>query len=321
MNRIPYKKDWIASTGIARGMLGTEIEQRIPTIKEYTETFDCSRGVVQNALESLQQSGAIVLSKRGKNGTFLAEKNEEVLFQNAGLQFITGSMPAPLSIHLAGLATAICQAMNRCRAPFTFAFVQGAKNRVNALLREVYDFVVVTRSAAQEHIKEHQELEIAFSLQGCEYSYPNTLYINKPGLLELSDGMTIAADPSSTDQWELTKLVTKGKNIRILEMPYISCNHAFLSGAVDSVIMQGELGSTQPNLNTLFYTGDGRISSADISAIPIAEERSAELMQPVILINKKNYGIGGILKNYLLGELVAHIQKMVIDYKMAPQFY
>jgi hypothetical protein len=104
-------------------------------------------------------------------------------------------------------------------------------------------------------------------------------------------------------------------------MPYISCNFAFLAGNVDAVIMQGELTSPQPNLNNLFLAGKRRISMANVSAIPVEGEKAEKLKQPVILVNKNNYGIGGILKNYLAGNFVSHIQTLVIDFKMAPQFY
>ena len=321
MSRIPYKKDWLIRTRIARFMLETELNAKIPTIQEYTEVFSCSRGIVQNAFDSLQSAGAIVLDKRGKNGTFLVSKDESKLFDNAGLHFITGSMPAPLSIHHAGLATGICQAMSKCSVPFTFAFVQGAKNRVDALLREIYDFVVVTRSAAEEAMAHHPELEISFPLEGSEYSYPYTLYVNRPGLTGIQNGMTVAADPTSTDQWELTQMACKGKDAKLVEMPYISCNFAFLAGNIDAVIMQGELTSPQPNLNNLFLAGERRISMANVSAIPVEGEKAEKLKQPVILVNKNNYGIGGILKNYLAGNFVSHIQRLVIDFKMAPQFY
>lgn len=321
MSRIPYKKSWLTRTRIARFMLETKLDTRIPTIYEYTEIFNCARGVVQNALNSLQEAGAIELDKRGKNGTFLVGKNEDKLFENAALHFITGSMPAPLSIHHAGLATGICQAMNQCNIPFSFAFVQGAKNRVDALLREIYDFAVVTQNTAEEMTKQHPELEIAFPLEECEYSCPYTLYINQTGATDIQDGMTVAADPVSTDQWELTRLFCKGKKVELLEMPYISCNFAFLAGNIDAVIMQGELSSLYPSLNNLFIMNEHRIPLGHISAIPVAGEKAKKLKQPVIIVNRNNYGIGGILKNYLSGNAVAHIQRLVIDFKMAPLFY
>lgn len=321
MNRIPYKKDWLVGTRIARGLIGVDLNTKILTIKEYTEIFSCSRGIVQNAIDSLEKAGAITLEKRGKSGTYLIGKNEKRLFENAGLCFITGSMPAPLSLHNAGLATGICQAMSKCGVPFTFAFVQGSKNRVDALLREIYDFIVVTQYAAEEYMARYPELDLAFPLEDCEYSRPYTLYINRQGVDEIQDGMVVVADPASTDQWELTQLACAGKDVRIVEMPYISCSFAFLSGNADCVILQGELNSPQPNLNNLFLSGEQRISIADVCAIQIGGEKAEKLRQPVIMVNRKNYGISGILKSYLTGIAVSHIQRLVVEFKMAPQFY
>ncbi|HWQ57423.1 MAG TPA: YhfZ family protein, partial [Clostridia bacterium] len=124
-----------------------------------------------------------------------------------------------------------------------------------------------------------------------------------------------------TDQWELTQLVCAGKSVRIVEMPYISCNFAFLSGKADCVVLQGELTRPQPSLNNLFFASEQRIPLSDVSAIPIECEKTEKLRQPVILVNRRNYGMDGILKGYLGGNLVAHIQQLVVGFKMAPQFY
>lgn len=322
MEPSPFRKDWQASTGIARGMLGTELGARLPTINEYAELFGCSRGVVQNALAALEESGAVRLDKRRKQGTFLADKDEGRLFASAGLTFFTGSMPAPLNMHLAGLATGICQAMGLCPVPFTFAFVQGAQNRVNALCRQIYDFVVVTRAAADEHMARHDELEIAFPLTGCEYSSPYRLYISRPGLTEIQDGMTVAADPNSTDQWRLTQMLCEGKAVRVVELPYIASSRAFLAGEVDCVVQREELGPGYPNLFDLTSAaGGGRLLPGGLSVVPITGERAAAMQQPVVLVNRKNYGITGILRKYLGGNLAGYIQKRVIRQEMAPQFF
>ena len=315
-----YKKDWLVTTGIARLMISTPLDSRLPTVQDYCEIFDCSRGVVQNALASLEARGAVFLHKRGKQGTYLAKKNEELLFQNAGLQFLTGSMPTPLNMHLAGLATGICQAMTRCSVPFTFAFVHGGKNRANALCRQVYDFVLVTRSTAQEYIAQNPEVEEAFPLLGCDYSPPYLLYLNRPGLTEIQDGMTVAVDPSSQDQWLLTQSLVTGKDVHLVEMPFIPSRQAFISGQVDCVVMRddsvyrnGLLGAAMPVFQT--------INPENKSIVSLPGELTAEMQLPVVLVNKKNYGMAGILRSYLGGELVAYIQEKVIDHQMAPQFF
>ncbi len=320
MHGAKYKKDWLVTTGIARLMISTPLDSRLPTVNDYCEIFDCSRGVVQTALANLEESGSVSLSKRGKQGSYLAAKSEELLFRSADLQFLTGSMPTPLNIHLAGLATGVCQAMNRCSAPFTFAFVQGGKNRAKALCRQIYDFVLVTRATAREFIARNPQVEEAFPLLDCVYSLPYQLYLNRPGLTEIQDGMTVAVDPSSQDQWQLTQALIAGKQVRLVEMPFIPSRQAFFSGQVDCVVMRGEspypMSALQTGIPSFppIYTGER-------SLVPISGALIDEMQQPVVLVNKNNYGMAGILSSYLGGDLVANIQKRVIDQQMTPQFF
>ena len=316
-----YSKNWLVTTGIARGLLGTEPGDRLPTIKEYSFVFACSRGVIQNALAALQATGAVNLDIQGKKGTFLKTKDEERLFENAGLKFITGSMPAPLNNYLAGLASGICQAMGQCPVPFTFAFVQGGKNRVEALSRTVYDFVVVTRSTAEKFIAANRNLEIAFSLDQSRYSGPYMLYLNRPRLSGIENGMSIAADPASTDQWELTQDLCAGKDVNIIKYPYLSASIAFLSGEVDGVVYRGDLDVILNDLYSLPFTMEKRITHEEVSVISISPAKASGMQLPVVLTNKKRYGMSGVLKRYLKTDIVAHIQRQVIDLQMAPRFF
>lgn len=316
----PYRKDYLVGTRIARGLLAQQAGYRLPTIEEYTKKLDCSRGLVQNALAQLEESGAVRLDRRGKSGTYLLAKDEALLFAGAGLHFFTGSMPAPLNIQLAGLATGVCQAMGRCTVPYTFAFVQGAKNRVDALLRQVYDFIIVTKATALEHMALHPELEIAFPLAGCEYSPPYRLHI-KPGAQGLEEGMTVAVDPSSTDQWDLTQLVCQDKNVKLVHMPYISTGLAFLSGEVDAVVHRDDILASPAGGQVLAVPFAPRIALADVTSLPIPEGQAPDMQLPVVLVNRKNEGIAGILRQYLGDEVVAYVQGRVVGYQMVPQFY
>lgn len=313
--------DYLVSTRIARGLLGEKEGARLPTIEEYTKRLDCSRGLVQSALAQLEESGAVRLDKRGKSGTYLVGKNEERLFAEAGLQFFTGSMPAPLNIQLAGLATGVCQAMGRCIVPYTFAFVQGAKNRVDALLRQTYDFVIVTEATARKHMALHPQLQIAFALAGCAYSPPYVLHIARPDAAGLEPGMTVAVDQSSTDQWDLTQLVSRGVDVKLVHLPYISTALAFLAGEVDAVVQRGTLADLRGDAQAFSAAMKPRILPEDVTSLPIERGQDPAMQLPVVLVNKNNEGITGILEQYLSGAVVSYIQNRVVQYQMSPQFY
>ena len=60
-----YKKSALTLMHMARDLFMTEIGERVPTINEYTEKFKVSRGIVQQALEILNEDGCITMEKRG----------------------------------------------------------------------------------------------------------------------------------------------------------------------------------------------------------------------------------------------------------------
>lgn len=316
----PYRKEWYVGTSIAREFIGMPTGSRIPTITDYTSAFECSRGIVQNALNELEERHAVTLDKQGKRGTYLLGKDEEQLFRLSGLTHLTASMPPPMDMHFAGLATGICSGMSQCRLPFAFAFVQGSGNRVQALLSGAYDFVVISQYAAQCYVGQYPQLQIAFPFTECEYSRPYKLYINQPGKQQLEDGMTIAIDPTSWDHVAITKKICEGRDIHIMEMPFISGLYAFYTKKIDCIVFREGMSIGNDNLLTQTLKKESMVSTDQISEIPL-KEAAREMQLPVALINRDNYGIAGILKKYLSGEAVGAIQKQVLSGKMVPQFY
>lgn len=302
-----YKKSWLVLSSIARDLLVQQSGDRIPSVKEYTEKLHSSRGIVQNAFQTLQQEGAITLEKRGKMGSYIAAADISKLFQLADLNFITGSMPTPLSDHLAGLATGICHTMNICPVPFTFAFIQGSGNRIVALQRMVYDFVVVSKATALYHIAQSPDLSIAMTLTNCDYSLPYVICTKDPQFTGIKDGMKIAADLQSTDQYVISEKLAENKNVELLHCPYTSTGAYLLSDKVDLIVYRDEEWLHQQE-GIYFYSIDDVI-------------HMDEYLVPTVLVNKNNYGISDILKNYLHSDLISERQQAVVSKEMMPQFY
>ncbi len=319
MLQSPYHKEWCVQTSIAKCMIGTGIGERIPTITEYAQQFACSRGLVQNALNFLEEHKAVLLEKQGKRGTFLLEKEEEALFRYSGLSHLTASMAPPGNRHFAGLATGICSGMSSCRVPFTFAFVQGSENRVQALLSRAYDFVVVSQCAAQECVAQNPELEVAFPFSGCEYSRPYKLYINHPGRQGVEDGMIVAMDPTSSDHVAVTKRICQDKNVELRPMPFLSGLYAFYTGQIDCIAFRDGLENGNDTLLNLAMKNEISIAPSQISRVSI--EGVADMQLPVALVHRENYGMAGILRRYLAGEGVGLIQQQVLNGESLPQFY
>jgi hypothetical protein len=296
-----YKKSWLINTRIARDLIGFSAGDRLPTIQEFTQKHLSSRGIVQKALDGLQDSGAISLEKRGKMGTYLSAVNHEALFRLGGLEYITATMPPAITGDLAGLATGICDAMEECPAPFNFAFIHGADKRGAALSRMVYDFAVTSQAAAARLLTRYPDLEMLMLLEGCVYSPPFVLCQGRPGVRR----GTIAADPSSIDQYLLTKRFCRGEKIRLIERPYVTCRALFIAGEIDFLI----------------YRDEAWIREYKVSAAPLEYGQGPAYLLPAVLINKNNYNIGTILKVFLRPILIAESQKDVLEHRKEIQIY
>jgi hypothetical protein len=300
-----YKKSWLVNTQVARDLIGFSAGDRLPTIQEFTQKHASSRGIVQKALENLQKNGAIALEKRGKMGTYIGAIDQKTLFRLGGLEYITATMPPAVTGDLAGLATGICDAMEECPMPFNFAFIHGADKRGEALSRMIYDFAVTSLSAAVRIVSRYPGLEIMMPLEGSIYSPPFVLCCKRPGTEVISDGDTVAVDPSSTDQYLLTRRLCRGKKARIIERPYLTCRALFISGEIDFLV----------------YRNESWIQEYQVSAIPIENGEKAEYLTPAILINRQNYNIGNILKVFLRPPLIAESQTAVLERRREMQIY
>jgi hypothetical protein len=299
-----YKKSWLINRQIARDLIGFSAGDRLPTIQDFTRKHASSRGIVQKALEGLQKNGAITLEKRGKMGTYIGNIDEKLLFRGGGLEYMTATMPPAVTGDLAGLATGICDVMEDCPVPFNFAFIHGADKRGAALSRMVYDFAVTSLSAANRIVSRYPNLEIMMPLEGSVYSPPFVLCSKRPGAA-ISDGDRIAVDPSSTDQYFLTRQLCRGKKARIIERPYVTCRALFIAGEIDFLV----------------YRNEDWIETYKVAAEPIGRGRQREYMLPAILINKQNYNIGNILKAFIRPPLIAESQTAVLEHRKEMQIY
>ena len=306
-----YKKSVQAEMHMARDMFLTEPGERIPTISEYTERLGVSRGVVQNAMEVLTADGSITMEKRGVLGTFLSEKNKELLYSHTGWGAITGSMPIPMTPHFTSLATAVCEVLSEAPVDFSFAYMSGSVKRVEALRSGVYDFMVSSRSAAMTHMMEYDDLEICTELTGSMYCQDYMLFFTDRSKSAIEDGMRIGVDPVCKDQKVLTEKLCRGKQVEIVEFPFIGFEDIIRSGTIDCTVFRGVGWNTDAE-------------KLGMRAVPLGNIEgfsSEETNTPVVLIQKGNYGIDRLLKKYLDLAEISRIQQEVLCGQRSMKFY
>lgn len=306
-----YKKSGIMLMNLARDFFLMAVGDRISTIYEYTNKFHVSRGIVQNAIETLEQEQCIGLDKRGVKGTYLTQIDYQKLYTYTNWGTITGTMAMPLSPWLSGLTTAICDLMEKATFPFSFAYVTGSERRLEAMEAQVYDFMIVTKNSAKEYLDKYDFLNECVVLDHCVYSAEHILYFMDASKSRIEDGMRIGVDPKCLDQYELTKKICKGKDVTFVEFPYVSFDDLTRSGKVDCVVyrdFEAESGNVDHNF--------GMVPLSEI-----CDYNAEENTTPVVLTNKNNYGIDALLHKFIDVNTIHEIQEEVFAGRRGIKFY
>lgn len=296
---------------LARDFLVTEVHDQLQTIKYYQDLFSVSRGTVQAAMMFLIDQGCITTHFKGQLGTYLVSKDMEKLWEYSGFGTLNGAMSLPLNDLVAGLATGICECMKIGNIPFNCVFVQGSQTRINGLDKNKFDFVVASKLTEMALLDDFSSLKKVMTLPDCKYSGEYVLLFSVPGKKTVEDHMIVAVDPSSVDQQYLTKCVCKGRSgIRYNELTYIKTR--------DSVV-RGESHVTVARLDTVEEKYLPQCSRLEIPQF--SREAILNFSTSVILSHHENYGIDKILSHVLKPELIASVQKQVMQNEMVPSYY
>lgn len=302
---ILFSKNGIATYTLAREFIKYHVGDKIPTVSELSETFDLARGTVQNAVKLLQQSDAIRIESKGHVGSYLMKKNMTILLEFAGISSIVGVMPLPYSKRYEGLASGLLVTMeNHYNIPASMAFMRGAKNRISMLISNRYDFAIISRSAAEQIIKEHDNILIVMSFGKNSYLSEHVIIFKDDQMKEIQDGMRVGIDYDSVDQRVLTEKVCAGKNVDYVHLDYSRIVERVVNGEIDAAIWnKDEIIEKFMKVN---YTELNGYDSATDEAVMVVSKEESEMVE--------------LLKNIIDPQTVVNIQKLVLEGKVTPSY-
>ena len=302
---ILFSKNGIATYTLAREFIKYHVGDKIPTVSELSETFDLARGTVQNAIKLLQQSDAIRIESKGHIGSYLVKKNMTILLEFAGISSIVGVMPLPYSKRYEGLASGLLVTMeNHYNIPASMAFMRGSKNRISMLISNRYDFAIVSRSAAEEIIQEHDNILIVMSFGKNSYLSEHVIIFKDDQMKEIQDGMRIGIDYDSVDQRVLTQQVCAGKNVEYVSVDYSRILERVVNGDIDAAIWNKDE-ITEKFVKVNYSELNGYDTSSNEAVMVVSKDES-EMVE--------------LLKTIIDPETVVNIQKLVLEGKITPSY-
>ena len=291
-----------AMLSIAREIVFLEAGERIPSIIEYSQKYNISVGLIQKALMSLQEEGALEIERRGVLGSYIKKINNEILVEKSVFGSLIGVMPLPYSKRYEGLATGIKNNFENYKVNFYFAYMSGSEVRLNLLRKGIYDFAIVSRLAYEIEKEKCDDIEIIFGFGEKSYVSRHVL-LKAAGVGKIRK---IGVDKNSEDQKYMTRECIISKDYEYIEINYNETLKLLKNNIVDAIIWNyDEIEEKQIKI--------------DYEELPNKEVLN-KANEAVLVIKKQNRMLEKLTKKIINVEYIGEIQKKVLENKMLPAY-
>ena len=236
MQTAQYKMRGLALTFLAKKYLLLESNDRVPTVEEFCKESNISQGTMQAAISILKEDGAISTRSRGHLGTFVENVNHQKLLSYLGNRTLVGSLPLPYTKKYEGLATGIYKAFFNNEIQVSLSYMNGSEKRLSGLQEDRSNFIITSGLTADYLIKKNNNLAEFLVLPEQTYVTKHVLVFRKGEDAQIKSGAKIGVDTQSIDYTLLTKYVTKGQDVQLIQMPYNQVSKSIEEGLIDFAI-------------------------------------------------------------------------------------
>lgn len=279
---------------------------RVPTIKEMSESLDLSRGTTQLALNYLQESGAVILESHGHMGTTLVKIDYPKLLSAQGVQNLVGVMPLPYSKKYEGFATGLSRNLNSGPFPTYIAFMRGSNNRLKAMLSGRYDFAVMSALAAAQYMRSKENVRVVRNFGPYSYVGRHVVLVRDDfdGNFE---GIRVGIDESSIDQKNLTYSCFRNTNVEYVPLVYTQILAELRDRKIDAAVWNAD---------------DINFALLGLTSYPLPENaaESGDDTAAVIVCSADNRLVARVLQQTLDIQQVREIQKQVEQEEIIPNY-
>ncbi|MDO4431985.1 MAG: GntR family transcriptional regulator YhfZ [Aerococcaceae bacterium] len=292
---------------LSSSLMKLKVDDRLPSISEFQEEFNVSRGTVQNAIEFLKAVGGFEVESKGRLGSYIKEINYSVLQEYALSETIIGTMTLPYSKLYEGFATGIYTVFQEANIPVNIAYIRGAKERIKSVVTRMYKFAVVSKFAAQEAIRKGEPIEMIVEFKDKTYLSEHVLLLRDANEIAIRNKMKIGIDYDSIDQYKLTEKLTQGLEVQFVEINGSQIINALRNGWIDAGIW---------NIDEIKDKGYN-----DIHWIKLPDEHHDPSMDTSVIISHKDDDvIRAIFNTRIDKETILKIQQLVVEGTVLPQY-
>ncbi len=293
-----------AIAGLARHLLASRCGERLPRVADLARTINVGHGTIQDALAYLQSAGALGLTTHGAQGTDIVDLKYGRLWEAAGNEWVTGSMPLPYTRRYEGLATALAHQLEESVIPFNLSYLRGSIQRANMVRTGKHHFAVMSSLAAHHMVEHHPALSIAVVFPEGSYVSEHVLISRTP----IEQVGRIGIDESSLDEVLLTQEECRLHGLEPRVMPIRSGHVIDLleENAFDAIVWNRD-GVREPLANAVIHPLKGSMDMRRLAS------RAA-------LLVRKDAAIVSLVKEIITRDRTWEIQQEVLAGRVLPRY-
>lgn len=298
----------IISSYIARDFYLLEVDSNVPTIEDYVKLFSVSRGTVQNAIGNIKKAKGAVISGKGVSGSYLREKNPEILLSLSGWEHFIGCCGIPQTQPIIATTSALYLSS---KEEMTMSYVQGSQRRIRNLLAGKLDFIIASKMAALELINEYeQSLTIALELGDQSYLTGYNLLVRKG--IEMKNIKKVGLDPKSPDYKIVTRRFFPESKYKKVHMHYSSLPTAIRNKDIDACIFNRDIKKIMSQRIDFEKWG------IDIKELDFTDMEMKQMTNAVILCAIDDYRMEDFIRNNFDLKEIIDYRKEVLNKIILP---
>ncbi len=230
-------KHTIITSRLARAFLMAKEGDSIPTINDYSQIFGVGSGTVQSALQQLKTEKAIEVEAKGFLGTYITKLDYKKLWELSEFGVLLGLLPLGSRVEIRNIAKKIRMPFEEQNIQMHISFMPGSINRVQTLVNEKCDFIVMSEYSFTKALEKRIPIEKVINLGSNNYySDIGILHKGKENLNGNKKSI-IAGNQYSFDHNFIVELIGESEDIEFCHMDMEEITINLIKGKIDGAII------------------------------------------------------------------------------------
>ena len=294
-----------ALTSIACELLGNNVGDRVDAFLSIASRLGVSNGTVQNAFRTLESEGAVRISGRGHQGSFIDSIDYGKLLACAGISSVFCAMPIPYSKRYEGLASGIRFEISRLGLKRSgMMFISGSTSRVEALMENRADGIIMSSLALQHFVNEGYPLKALYKFPAGSYVNNHYLITRRGYDLKQARAVRVGIDEMSYDQAAWNKICFADKEVIPVPVHYLHVTERIKNGDIDAAVWSFEDA----------YFDD------ELSAVELHDGTLDENTAAVFVVRSQDVGMSRFLGRNINFPNIYKVQQAVLNGEVLPDY-